>query len=64
MVGPSIKIAEFIRGWRGQKDGSDHTPFCGCAIGAVDGCLYMLGGFYRASTMKNAWRFDPILNAE
>ncbi|XWS15051.1 hypothetical protein CRYUN_Cryun35bG0061200 [Craigia yunnanensis] len=63
MVGPSIKIAEFIRGWRGHKGGSDHTPFCGCAVGAVDGCLYMLGGFYRASTMKIVWRFDPILNA-
>ncbi|XP_022768288.1 F-box/kelch-repeat protein At1g22040-like [Durio zibethinus] len=63
MVGPSIKITEFIRGWLGQKGGSDPTQFCGCAIGSVDGCLYVLGGFSRASTMRNVWRFDPILNA-
>ncbi|XVF39467.1 hypothetical protein PTKIN_Ptkin01aG0037200 [Pterospermum kingtungense] len=63
LIGPSIKIAEFIRGWLGKKDGSDHTPFCGCAIGAVNGCLYLLGGFSGASTMKTVWRYDPILNA-
>ncbi|XP_022773174.1 F-box/kelch-repeat protein At1g22040-like [Durio zibethinus] len=58
-----IKIAEFIRGWLGHKDGSNHMQFCGCAIGAVDGSLYVLGGFSRDSTMRNVWRFDPLLNA-
>ncbi|XVE95359.1 hypothetical protein REPUB_Repub02eG0090200 [Reevesia pubescens] len=63
MVGPSIKIAEFIRGWLGHKDVSSHAQFCGCAIAALDGSLYVLGGFSRASTMRNVLRFDPILNA-
>ncbi|XP_041013525.1 F-box/kelch-repeat protein At1g22040 [Juglans microcarpa x Juglans regia] len=62
MAGASINIAEVIRGWLGRKDSLDQMPFCGCAIGAVDGCLYVLGGFSRALTMKCVWRFDPIQN--
>ncbi|KAJ4951425.1 hypothetical protein NE237_028257 [Protea cynaroides] len=62
VFGSSIKIADIIRGWLGRKDGLDRTPFCGCAIGAVDGCLYVLGGFSRSSAMKCVWRFDPVLN--
>ncbi|TKY56230.1 F-box/kelch-repeat protein [Spatholobus suberectus] len=58
-----IRIAEIIRGLLGQKDALDDMPFCGCAFGAVDGCLYVLGGFSKASTMKCVWRFDPIQNA-
>ncbi|KAK7321144.1 hypothetical protein VNO77_31455 [Canavalia gladiata] len=57
-----IRIAEIIRGLLGQKGALDEMPFCGCAIGAVDGCLYVLGGFSKASTMRCVWRFDPILN--
>ncbi|KAL4297879.1 hypothetical protein GQ457_12G014920 [Hibiscus cannabinus] len=60
MVGPSNKIVEFIKGWLGQKDGP--TSFCGSGIG-VDGCLYVLGGFSRAGTLRNVWQFNPILNA-
>ncbi|OMO94164.1 hypothetical protein COLO4_16495 [Corchorus olitorius] len=60
MVGPRTKLAEFIRGWLGEKSGSDNTQFCGSGIAAIDGCLYVLGGLSRASTMKNVWRFDPI----
>jgi hypothetical protein len=63
MVGPSIKICDTIRGWLGRKNSFDQMPFCGCAIGALDGCLYVLGGFCKASTMKCVWRFDPIQNA-
>lgn len=63
MVVPSFKIAEILRGWLGWKDTSEPMPFCGCAIGAVDGCLYVLGGFWRTSTMRCVWRFDPILNS-
>lgn len=63
MVGPTIKIADTIRGWLGRKNSFDQMPFCGCAIGAVDGCLYVLGGFYRSTTMRCVWRFDPIQNA-
>lgn len=62
MVGSSIKIADAIRGWLGRRDVLDRIPFCGCAIGAVDGCLYVLGGFSRASAMSCVWRYDPILN--
>lgn len=57
-----IRIAEVIRGFLGQKDAFDDMPFCGCAIGAVNGCLYVLGGFSKASTMRCVWRFDPIQN--
>ncbi|XP_042495515.1 F-box/kelch-repeat protein At1g22040-like [Macadamia integrifolia] len=62
VIGSSIKIADIIRGWLGRKDGLDRMPFCGCAIGAVDGCLYVLGGFSRSSAMRCVWRFDPVLN--
>ncbi|RDX81808.1 F-box/kelch-repeat protein, partial [Mucuna pruriens] len=59
----SIRNAEIIRCLLGQKNALDNTPFCGCSFGAVDGCLYVLGGFSKASTMKCVWRFDPIQNA-
>lgn len=62
MVGPRIQIADVIRGWLGKKDKFDRMRLCGCAIGAVDGCLYVLGGFSRTSAMKCVWRYDPILN--
>uniref|UniRef100_A0A2P2L1F0 F-box domain-containing protein n=1 Tax=Rhizophora mucronata TaxID=61149 RepID=A0A2P2L1F0_RHIMU len=61
-VGPSNRIAEVIRSWLGQKDTLDHMPLGGCAIGAVDGCLYVLGGFSRGLTTKCVWQFDPVLN--
>ncbi|MED6131377.1 hypothetical protein PIB30_008966 [Stylosanthes scabra] len=57
-----IRIAEVIRGFLGHKDAFDEMPFCGCAIGAVDGCLYVLGGFSKASTTSSVWRFDPMQN--
>ncbi|KAK3031499.1 hypothetical protein RJ639_036013 [Escallonia herrerae] len=62
VVGSSIKIADAIRGWLGRKDALDQIPFCGCAIAAVDGCLYVLGGFSKASAMSCVWRYDPVLN--
>lgn len=57
-----IRIAEVIRGLMGQKDALDEMPFCGCAIGALDGCLYVLGGFSKSSTMRCVWRYDIIQN--
>lgn len=63
MVEPKFKIADVIRGWLGRNNSFDRTPFCGCAIAAVDGCLYVVGGFSRASAMRCVWRFNPILNA-
>ena len=58
-----IRITEVIRGLLGQKDAMDEMPFCGRSIGAVDGCLYVLGGFSKASTRRCVWQFDPIQNA-
>ncbi|CAK9141065.1 unnamed protein product [Ilex paraguariensis] len=52
MVGSSIRIADVMRGWLGRKGAVDQLPFCGSATGAVDGCLYMLGGFYKASALR------------
>lgn len=62
IVESGIKIAEVIRSWLGQKDALDQMPFFGCSISAVEGCLYVLGGFSRASTMRCVWRFDPVIN--
>ncbi|KAL5982061.1 hypothetical protein ACLOJK_016130 [Asimina triloba] len=62
VVGSGIKLADVIRGWLGRKDSLDRMPFCGCAIGAVSGCLYVLGGFSRASAMSCVWRYDPCTN--
>ncbi|KAG6417406.1 hypothetical protein SASPL_119563 [Salvia splendens] len=62
MVGSSV-IADSIRGLLGRKRSLDQIPFCGCAIGAVDDCLYVLGGFSRALVMNNVWRYNPIINA-
>lgn len=60
ILGSSITT---IRGLFGRRDALDEIPFCGSAIGAVDGCLYVLGGFCRASAMNCVWRYDPIFNA-
>ncbi|WOL08668.1 F-box/kelch-repeat protein [Canna indica] len=62
VVGSTIKLADFIRGWMRRRDNLDQMPFCGCAVGAVDGCLYVLGGFSRASAINCVWKYDPCLN--
>ncbi|TVT99428.1 hypothetical protein EJB05_55200, partial [Eragrostis curvula] len=62
LVNVGIRISDVIRGWLGQKDLIDRIPFCGCAVGVVDGCIYVLGGFSRASAMKHVWRYDPFVN--
>ncbi|TYJ03237.1 hypothetical protein E1A91_A12G014900v1 [Gossypium mustelinum] len=62
VVGSSIKIADAIRGWLVRKDALD-SPLCGCAIGAVNGCLYVLGGFSRASALRCVWQYNPVLNS-
>ena len=62
MVGSSNKIAGVIRGWLGRRDAVDRVPFFGSAIESVDGCLYILGGFYGGSTLTCAWRYDPVQN--
>ncbi|XP_072979443.1 F-box/kelch-repeat protein At1g22040-like [Typha angustifolia] len=62
VISSGIKIADFIRNWLGRRNTLDQMPYCGCAIGAVDGCLYVLGGFSRASAMKCVSRYDPSVN--
>ncbi|KAL7157201.1 hypothetical protein ABFS83_02G061600 [Erythranthe nasuta] len=52
-----------IRGLFGRRDALEEIPFCGCAISAVDSCLYVIGGFCRASAMNATWRYDPVSNA-
>ncbi|XP_062200348.1 F-box/kelch-repeat protein At1g22040-like [Phragmites australis] len=63
LVSAGTRISNVIRGWLGQKDLIDRIPFCGCAIGMADGCLYVLGGLSRASAMKCVWRYDPFVNS-
>ncbi|KAK7319403.1 hypothetical protein RJT34_04124 [Clitoria ternatea] len=63
MMDSSIRIACLIMSWLGWRDSLDRMPFCGCSIGAVDGCIYALGGFSRASAMKSVWRYDPVKNS-
>lgn len=62
LLGSRVKIADAIRGWLGRGNALDKMPFCGCSIGAVNGCLYVLGGLSRASALRCVWRYDPILN--
>ncbi|GAU40109.1 hypothetical protein TSUD_389590 [Trifolium subterraneum] len=62
MLGSSIRIADVIMNWLRRRDALDRMPFCGCSIGAVDGCIYALGGFSKASAMKSVWRYDPVQN--
>jgi hypothetical protein len=63
LVSVGIRISDVIRGWLGHKDLIGRIPFCGCAVGVVDGCIYVLGGFSRASTMNRVWRYDPFVNS-
>lgn len=58
----SSKFRELLRGLFGRKDAVDRSPFCGCAAGTVGGCLYVLGGFSKASAMRSVWLYDPRVN--
>ncbi|XP_010541375.1 PREDICTED: F-box/kelch-repeat protein At1g22040-like [Tarenaya hassleriana] len=62
VVSPRMKVAEILRSWFGRKDRPEKLPFCGCAFGAVDGCLYVLGGLSKSCTANSVLRFDPVLN--
>lgn len=60
---PGIRLTGIVKSWFGRKDSVDRTPFCGCAVGAINGCLYVLGGFAKACALKCVWRYDPRRNA-
>lgn len=58
-----LRIGDTIRAWLGRKGSSDGTAaLCGSAVGALDGCLYVLGGFTKTSAVNYVWQFDPIMN--
>eukprot|EP00252_Welwitschia_mirabilis_P014593 TRINITY_DN3205_c0_g1_i1.p1 TRINITY_DN3205_c0_g1~~TRINITY_DN3205_c0_g1_i1.p1 ORF type:complete len:475 (+),score=53.95 TRINITY_DN3205_c0_g1_i1:416-1840(+) len=57
-----LRLTDIVKSWLGRKDSLDRTPFCGCAVGSIDGFLYVLGGFFRACALKNVWRYDPRVN--
>lgn len=59
----NLKVGEIVRSLLGRRDASEQMPFCGCAIGSVDGCLYVLGGLSKSKTVSCVWRFDPIVNS-
>ncbi|XP_065849052.1 F-box/kelch-repeat protein At1g22040-like [Euphorbia lathyris] len=62
IVHSSIKFADKLRGWLGKKEAENSIPFQGCAVGAVDGFLYVLGGLCKASVLRCVWKYNPILN--
>ncbi|KAM7253343.1 hypothetical protein ACFE04_025961 [Oxalis oulophora] len=62
VMGQSSKIADAIRALFGRKASLDEVPICGCAIGVLHGCLYLVGGLSISSTMSSVWRFDAIQN--
>ncbi|EPS71394.1 hypothetical protein M569_03361 [Genlisea aurea] len=63
IVGSRI-ISDAVRGWLGRKDVyGGEIPFCGCSIGAIDDCLYVVGGFCKASAVNFVWRYDPVSNS-
>ncbi|KAG2321025.1 hypothetical protein Bca4012_055959 [Brassica carinata] len=59
------KLAEILRSFLGRKEVSEpeQMHFCGCAVGSVNGCLYVLGGLSKSKTVSSVWRFDPVLNS-
>ncbi|CAO2815871.1 unnamed protein product [Amaranthus hypochondriacus] len=61
-LGSMMKIADSLREWLGGGDPQDKIDFYGCSIGAVNGCLYVVGGLSRTSALKCVWRYDPILS--
>lgn len=63
-LGPSrgLRFSGLFRGWFRRKGFLDRTPFCGCSAGAIDGSLYVLGGFSHASAMRCVWRYDSRTN--
>ncbi|GAB2268181.1 hypothetical protein Dimus_003158 [Dionaea muscipula] len=64
MLGSSLKIIDVVRGWLGRGGHAvDKMRFSGCSTGAVNGCLYVLGGLSRTSVVSCVWRYDPVLNA-
>lgn len=63
MMGSSVRIADAIMSWLGRKDSLERMPFCGCSIGVVNGCIFAVGGFSRASAMKSVWQYDPVNNS-
>ncbi|KAI4367199.1 hypothetical protein MLD38_022962 [Melastoma candidum] len=62
MVGSTLRVADFLRGWLKRNDVLEWMAFCGCAVAAVNGSLYVLGGFSKACALRCVWRYDLALN--
>lgn len=56
-------MTTLIRNFLGKKDAAERMPYCGCAIGVANGCLYVLGGFSKASALKSVLRYNPCTNS-
>jgi Kelch motif/F-box domain len=56
-------MTSVIRNFLGKKDAAERVPYCGCAIGVVNGCLYVLGGFSKASALKSVLQYNPCTNS-
>lgn len=56
-------MQSLIRNFLGKKDAAERMPYCGCAIGVANGCLYVLGGFSKTSALKSVLRYDPCTNS-
>lgn len=63
MMGTSYKIANVVRGWLGGKRTTDESPFSGSGFAAINGCLYVLGGFSKTSAMRCVLRYEPRSNS-
>jgi len=59
----NISGSDLLKGWFGRRCSSSQLPFCGCAVGAADGCLYVLGGFFKGLAMNCVWKYDPCSDA-
>ncbi|KAJ7529495.1 hypothetical protein O6H91_15G053300 [Diphasiastrum complanatum] len=57
-----VKLSSILKGWFNRRDSFEKVPYCGCSAVAMSGCLYVLGGFFRASSLKCMWRYDARTN--
>ncbi|EFJ32389.1 hypothetical protein SELMODRAFT_85806 [Selaginella moellendorffii] len=52
-------ISGMVRSLFGKKDSSERIPFFGCSAAELHGCLFVLGGFSKASATSSVWKYDP-----
>ncbi|XP_024387516.1 F-box/kelch-repeat protein At1g22040 [Physcomitrium patens] len=57
-----LRLTSLFGGWFQRKGFLDKIPYCGCSAGAINGSLYVLGGFSWANAMRAVWRYDSRTN--